>query len=196
MMRLSRRVVLYGRPRHLILGIEVVDLFSSRDETRIDALRMALLQLESNHPEFLEQFRRDVRRIVLLAVGPRYWIRERTCVLPDPNRLSTTRLAMTIVHEGTHARQAASGQQFNYETLGAQEVECVGAEVDYASRIAGAEEDVEWAVSKLERPWWTADQKLGRYLSDLEQLQAPDWVLRIAERRVSRARQRNSDDGG
>jgi len=130
----------------------------AEDRMRITAQLAAAIQLLSRHaPIRLAALQRDLPRIL---VGPTHHLAEciyasSMCLLQfeyvaDP-KTSPLKLAMTLVHEGTHARLLRAG--FPYEERLRRRVErlCVLSEIIFARRVPDSDADVSSAVGRLDR---------------------------------------------
>lgn len=134
-------------------------------EDAIRTLSDALALIERTLPEVYKRLQEQVRRLVLVrAGGPVYWpflnaiaLNTRSVSQADPDLL-----AMTLVHEGAHARLFHRG--IDYPRRRREQIEkiCVGAEVRLARLLPDASELERLATEKLERLWWTDAALAGR----------------------------------
>lgn len=171
-------------PRIHSEGFEIIDFAESGSElpslgTRIgDAIRI----IGERDPRRFARLRRDVDRFLIASVsGPEYIHPLRACMLSASfvQRASSEQLALTIVHEATHARLSAMGINYDYPIRERIERACVREEVDFAARLPCPQELVAEAAAKLDDPWWTEEREFERRLRQLEQLGRPAWYRRL-----------------
>jgi len=144
--------------RSEVAGFELID--TTDDDSRIatgqllEALRLA----QDTAPRVYARMQRDVRRLILLKAGsPEFWpfanaiaLKKATVEAAEPSLL-----AMTLVHEATHARLWRVG--IGYPRQARQRIEhlCVNAEVTLARNLPNASELEAIALKKLGHEWWT-----------------------------------------
>lgn len=126
-----------------------------------DAIRKlsdALASIERVLPGVYTRLQEQVQRIVLVrAGGPVYWPFLRAIALTTQSvaQADPDLLAMTLVHEGAHARLFHRGIDYPRRRRAQIERICVGAEVRLARLLPDAAELERLAIAKLEREWWT-----------------------------------------
>ena len=127
---------------------------------RADAVCRALDLLRTTDRRRFDRLLRDVDRILLLPSSKfagQYWAFSKTVVLSSVSveREETLSIAMTIVHEATHARLTSAGVPF----LGKEERSercCVDEEIAFAERVPGSARLIEGAKMKLDSRYWNS----------------------------------------
>src|SRR6266404_3234344 len=98
-------------------------------------------------------------------------------------KLLPEELAMTIVHETTHANLTRRG--FGYDPATRSQVEriCVRAEIAFAKRLPDGASLAQSAIASLDRgeAFWSDEEFLQRDLKALRTLNMPAWFIRLAE---------------
>lgn len=179
-------------------GISVVIYRTNADQTRISMEKVhAALELIARHdPRSLEGMRSHFDTILvwygLDAANAGYLHSERLCMLSfryvEKESTEPARLAMTLVHELTHARHFSRGRPLR----GAHaEWLCIGAELAFIKKVPGTEHLRVAAARRLERrpDFYSAAADTERQLADLEAGGAR-WsaaLLRYLQRRQARA---------
>jgi hypothetical protein len=159
--------------------LEVVNLTTETPDRAIEHLRVAIDLIRITSPNRLVRIHRDVRRVLLIwAGGPIYWPYANGFAidLVAAQDLPADRLALTIVHEATHARLWRAGFRYTPDIRERIEHICVRAELDLAERLPDAAELTNGLRKKLAQPWWT-ESALA------ERLRAAREVLRQVGRR-------------
>jgi hypothetical protein len=94
-------------------------------------------------------------------------------------------LAMTIVHETTHANLHRHG--FDYDPAKRSQIEriCVRAEIAFAKRLPGGASLAQAATARLDygETFWSEEEFLQRGLKALHTLNIPTWFINWIERR-------------
>ena len=138
-------------------------------------------------PKRLRRIQRDVKYLLVTdAPSSAYLALSRTCLLSRRlvGRRHPVRVALTIVHEATHARIASAGI-ISRDSLRARiEKRCVAEQVALLMKLrdAGYGGTEAWATyleERLRRPWWTPDEVLRRKEMMLQEHGAPRWLLRL-----------------
>jgi hypothetical protein len=175
----------FGR-RIALRGFDVRALLPQKDEWvrirhRLDA---AFVLLERYAPARFAMLQRDIRRVWVTGIPSRgAFVRERAmCVLDfDFVTGDSTRheeIALTMVHEGTHARLARAG--FGYEEQLRARIErlCIGSELVVARRLPAAEELVAETFERLtwDDATWSSEAIRHRHLDALQDL---GWAGRL-----------------
>lgn len=168
-------------PRQKCLSIDVFDLTS--DTTRAAeyfAMVTSALELIARYqPMRLERMRRDLRRILVVRqAAAAYWPHMRACVM-TPAELSAGDagdVALTLVHEATHARIHVRG--IEYEPARRERIErlCVRQQVEFAELLPNGERHIAHLTDALQAPWWT-DQHLRQNKLNLLEQNAPQWLV-------------------
>lgn len=202
MMRLLGRVTdLVTRPLEVLLlsaamrlwptarvdGFQIVTLAGPASELAevAEPIKNALRVIREHAPRRFARLRLDVRRFVVVSVtGPEYIPSIRACMLSGSYVKTSTAesLAMTIVHEATHARLSAVGIRYTPGMRDRIERRCVREEVAFAEALPDGEELATRALAKLENPWWSEEQELERRISQLRELGRPEWYISVYRR--------------
>jgi hypothetical protein len=127
-------------------------------DTARQRLEEALALLEAKLPREHDRLMRDVERVFLLkAGGPEYWPFARAIVFKKETveRAEVPVLAMSLLHEGVHARLWAMGIGYPERLRSRIEQICVRAEVQLARALPDSADLEAFAKEKLEREWWT-----------------------------------------
>ena len=97
-------------------------------------------------------------------------------------------VAVTLVHEATHARLWRRG--IRDDPCGRRRMEeiCVKEQIAFAERLDNPD-ILNHLRGKLQRPWWTPAQLHERRITAWRHLGVPDWTLRCYERLVGLKRQ-------
>jgi hypothetical protein len=145
-------------------------------------LQAALALVRYYEPRRYARLKNDCLRFLFTPFdGAEYFPDCRTCVLGRSVVFqSPDRLAIAIVHEGTHARISA----FGVRSAGVRErVEraCVRAECAFATRLPDGAQLAAEAAEKLAHPWWTTETLLARRAKELDQLGWPRWLQRACK---------------
>ena len=180
------RATLRVWPHHSIRGFLVTDLSSAGSGLPevLSKLESALALYALHDARGFDRFCRNVRRFVLVDVpGPEYVHCVRACMLRAAyvEEASPEQVAMTVVHEGTHARLWSAG--FDYAPTRRQRIEsiCVRAETAFAMKLPVGEQLAEQARGKLREDWWSEENEYRRRLGQLKELGRPGWYLRFYE---------------
>jgi hypothetical protein len=185
--RLTLRAVLYPiliwtGPRQRCLGIEVADLTDGEDDSTpyFAKVTSALEIIAQYQPKRLDRIRRDLRFIVIFnQQAGSYWHDLRACVLPhDIIAMNTERVAVSIVHEATHARLHARGIPYDLPLRARVEGVCINEEVSLLRFLANGSERAAARLALLETPWWTEEQLRERAIYSLN-MYAPPWLARL-----------------
>lgn len=185
---------LMHRPR-VIMGIEISPWFIEERWAPVffGRTRRALELIERYDPRRLARIRHDVRmiggtvghnskfdpdgRIILLT---------RSLVL----RATAADVAMTIVHEATHARIIDRGIHYFPVNRARIEAACVRQEAAFARRLPGGDALADRGIANLEHAWWTPRRIHESNLDVLRELELPAWadrwLARVSLRRAAR----------
>lgn len=161
-----------------------VRAFASNTESQAarNQLARALELIESSDPMRMRRLRRDLRGILLTSTGAGSFLPAlRICQLGMGYalRVQPEELAMTVVHEATHARLFQLG--CGYRSVDREVIEriCVEAEIRFARKLPGSEALAAKAEALLQRRWWTEEAALTSAHTSLRQLEVPEWLLRV-----------------
>lgn len=171
-------------PKQNCLGINIVDLTNDEeDPTPYFAKVASALEIIAQHqPWRLDRMRRDLRYILIVKQpGATYWHDLRACVLPlrSFNSTDTEKIALSIVHEATHARIRSYGIPYDPADLARVERMCVNEEVSLVHFFADGSERAARLLSNLEVPWWTPEDMRNRKIRAMEMNNAPPWLVRL-----------------
>jgi hypothetical protein len=142
----------------------------------------AAIELIAKHdPRAHHQLSRRVKRLLVTEAGGAHFIAGiATCRIGVRSVVAqtTTWLAMTLIHEATHARLAQAGIPYNERYRARIEQLCVREEIAFAEKVPGSEAEVARARNLLSQPWWTPEQHKRNSLAELRRLGFPEWLLR------------------
>jgi hypothetical protein len=191
---LLTRFLIAVSPLSLVEGFQLVRVDSGNERLVCDRLGEALRLVRNIDPPRFQRIRRDIRRILVVkAGGPEYWplaggfILNRDYVTEAPVEL----VALTIVHEATHARLWKLGFRYRQSLRARIEAVCVRSEIRFAGGLPAGVTWIRHAEEKLEHPWWTDDKVSERRLSAMRLQGWPGWLLRVLNA-VSKSERHNS----
>lgn len=152
----SLRVLLWLSKRHRVCGIDVAVVASGHDEAPLlDKISGAISLIAEVDPRRYKRITADLDVIVCIravyALG-QYNRRLRACILDLDYVARTTspaQIAIVIVHEALHARLHRAGVPFSEHRAERFEQACIRAELDFAKKIRGGEQLVEWVQQRL-----------------------------------------------
>jgi hypothetical protein len=186
--RLTLRAALYPyliwtAPRQKCLGIDVVDLTNEEEDPApyFAKVTSALEIIARYQPKRLDRIRRDLRYILIFKQpGATYWDDLRACALSAQSVASrdTEVIALSIVHEATHARIHSRGIPYDPAHQARVERVCVNEEVSLVRLLANGSERAAQLLARLDTPWWTAEQMRERGIRRLE-MNAPPWLVKL-----------------
>lgn len=186
---------LMRRSGHLteVAGVEVLDLGLEPREDAIEAIRGAINLLEHFGPTFLRRLNRESRRYVLFDHSfPEYWSLVGAIVLGknELERANNGQIALSLVHEGTHARLERLGLSARRYGLDRIEEACLDRERALAATFPDQERWLAYVESKASVRWWTTEHSARRIEARLAGTN-PTRVRRLLARLVSRWATRN-----
>jgi hypothetical protein len=187
------------------IGMSFPDKNHPADFLKIDQALNLISELD---PRRYHQIKRDVKKI-WVYIAPGYyaqWMNElQTCILDRDyfcrTNVSPAELALTLVHEATHARLDKLKIKYTEEIRHRVEQLCVKSEIAFAKRLPNGQKFVEIAESRLQTPesYWTNAQFQQRDLDTLAELRKKSWVARIlypiVKRRVDKRNARSLPRG-
>jgi hypothetical protein len=144
--------------RSRVADFELVDATDDLSPIPEERLLQSFSLIRDTLPTVYRRLRRDIRSVILLkAGGPEYWPLTRTIAFKKSvvERAEVPLLAMTLVHEATHARLWNVGIGYPVKARARIERLCVSAEVRLARELPDAEELESFALAKLKNEWWT-----------------------------------------
>jgi hypothetical protein len=165
----------------MIDGVEVVDATPvSREEMK--TVTAALDLIARADVRRFARLRRDLRRVILVTHGgPEYVHAIRGCVISanDVRQQSAERVAMTLVHEATHARLGALGFAHKWTLRDRIEKRCVEEEISFIQRVPGTDRLLKEARKALVTSWHSDSQLFERTILQLRSLGRPEWLLSL-----------------
>lgn len=179
------RAAMLMSKRTSVEGFEVANLSESKEDSELlRRVREVLLLISRTEPSFFRRMKQAVCRILIAPSGGAagsYWSFLDGCALSAHHVLtdSTTSVAMTLIHEATHARLHHKGIRYTPQLRPRIEAMCIRAEVEFARRVPGTEQLVAEAESALSKPWWSGEAQKTRKLNQLRTLGVPGWLLRV-----------------
>lgn len=156
--RLTASAILLLSSRQELAGLNVSTARGASSAISLLKLREALSLIESRLPLVHSRMMGDIRRIILVhSGGPEYWPFVNGIALTQGivERSDVDLLAMTLVHEATHAHLMARGIPYSEENRERIERICVKAEVRLARLLPNSSDLEAFALEKLQRQWWT-----------------------------------------
>ena len=171
------RVLMLISPRSRSHGLDIFDLTAgaSRSADHFARVDAALDVIDRYQTRRLLRLKRDVHRFLIVdQTGPEFWPRLHACVLtPRGLSLDDEDVAVTIVHEATHARLYATGIPYHPKLRDRIERCCVKQEIAFAHSLQRGAALAETSRTRLETPWWTPDALFERRLSQLQEAGHP-----------------------
>lgn len=167
------------------VGIMVYDFTDAEDSTSYFAKITSALELIAQYqPRRLDRIRRDLRRILVWKrVQASYWHLLRACTL-TPQELDTRSdidVALSIVHEATHARIDMRGIRYKAELRERIERACVDEEIQFANLVPDGPEHVEYLSRVFEKPWYSDEQLRQNKIEEIKQNYPPSvarWFIK------------------
>lgn len=150
-------------------------------------ISQALSLISEFDPCRYRQIKRDVKRIWLFIAKPAAgrWMNElQACILDKEFYCGLTpasRMALTIVHEATHARLYKFKIKYTEETRARVEQICIKSELAFAKRLPNGKDLIKMVESKLKRTedFYSDAQFQQRNLQALDELGKKSWLARI-----------------
>lgn len=155
--------------------------------TSLGRFESALTLIAEVEPLRFRRLQSDVKRFLITdTTSSRYLRLTRTCVLPVGRVLESSRerLALTIVHEATHARIARAGVLPTVDKQARIEQRCVKEEIRFLNvlKVAGYNGTDDWAahlMRQLDIRWWTEDYRFRKANQELVDRGAPNWLVKL-----------------
>jgi hypothetical protein len=185
------RLALFLSPRRQVEDFIVANLSESMEtEALFAGVARAVALIQRWEPRRVPRMRRYVRRIV---VGPSggpagsYVRALDACMLSAEHivRDSTASVAMTLVHEATHARIECAGVPYAMPIRARIEALCMKEEIEFGALVPGAEGLLAEANRALESSWWENEHELAAREGQLRALGMPAWMRRPRGKRKS-----------
>jgi hypothetical protein len=170
-------------------GFDVRALMPQHREWSVirDRLDAALGLLERHARPRYQMLQRDIQRVWVTGIPSQgAFIADRAMCVLDFDFVTTevTRpeeVALTLIHEGTHARLRRAG--FGYDARIRPRIErlCIGSELVVARRLPGAADLADDASQRLawDDDTWSAESIRGRHIDALQEL---GWAGRLGYR--------------
>lgn len=189
----SRRQELARGPREVMHGVPVVVFRddAARVRARMDRVRAALELVARHDPKSLAGMADHFDHVQVLSTlgvpNAQYLHGERLCLLSaaylDRPETEPARLAMTLVHEFTHARHLSRGGGATM-SLAQQEWLCIGAELAFVRKVPGTEPLRRAARKRLERrpDFYDRPAEKQREADFIHAQRLPRWFVWMMER--------------
>jgi|SRR5215472_17490661 len=160
-----------------------------RDRQRAESrLGEALVLLKQYTPLRLAYLEKDLPKLSIFVAGAAYakcYARIQLCLLDEEyvlgDQTTAIDLALTLVHEGTHARLARAGFRYTDDRRARIERICYGAELVVARRIPGAERSVrsfERSIAAKDTYYSRSVQRTRELRKTAEAMKELGWVAR------------------
>ena len=166
-----------------LVDFEVFMAPENEDEL-FSRLAAAIDLIERYDPRLRQEIATNLRRVLITsASGAHYLRRLKACRLGAQTvlRASNLSLAMTIVHEATHARLERELSSYSPENRERVERACVEAEIAFAERVPGSESEIANVRELLATRWWEPATVRNDTLKEIERLGIPHWIRRLLE---------------
>lgn len=178
--RLWLRLMLRASTKTRFGGLNLA-VFGDDAEDKFAKLREACMLIKRTSPWRFSQIERDLDVLfVVYRLGARYVPELRACMLGEEYLTRpAAEIAMTIIHEGTHARLWKCG--FGYDVPVRERIEriCVRMEVSFARRVPGTEQMIAYALKQLAKPWWNTADVINQGLDQLRAEGVPEVFVRV-----------------
>jgi len=177
------RGLLLFSPKTRVGGLTVASL--SADDYFDDSVAKVSLALDLiglHAPRRLGQVQRELQWVILVAGSANYFLpglRAHVVGAREICEASPEYLAVSLVHEATHARLERLGFRFDPEREWRIEALCVDEAASLAVGIPGCEDLARHTRDALRVPWWGADRVRAQRLQQLEAHGIPTWVRRL-----------------
>lgn len=189
--RLTVAALAPGCDRGSAYGIRLVAFDeSSRGQGELFFARvtLALGLIERYDPRWIRRMRRDFSGIWLGGSpgAPCFDVMTRRCVLNWNSVMygGILDLALTLIHEATHARIASRGMaRHPVAPAVRQEGAAVRQEMAFVALMPATGDRLRHLATKLDDPWWTPERMLQRLRAWNREAEIPDWLARRIERR-------------
>jgi hypothetical protein len=150
--------------RQVAAAIEVIDTY---DRATADDARSRvrwLLFTETSGGSYLEGIRS-------IRLGIEY-----------AQRVAPLDLAMTMIHELTHAKMSEAGTRYTGPSREPIERACVAAEIGFARLVPDSDAAIERTQALLATEWWRPENAAPRSERELIDRGVPSWVARLLGR--------------
>lgn len=131
---------LASRHRSPLMEIRTFDV---RHDASLLAKRVmdAVALVNLVEPRRFSRMRRDVRYcLVMSAKSSAYWVLTGTCLISEKRARESNeiRIALTLVHEATHARIARAGVHYSTRSRLRVERRCIREQISFVQRLGAA----------------------------------------------------------
>jgi hypothetical protein len=143
-------------------------------------LALALELIDRYDPRLGARLRRDVGGIWFIPAGNTHWntgVRAVALDLRYATRGTIEDLALTLVHEATHARHHALGVRYRGKEPRA-EASCIRAAMAFADRLEPGQMSRP-SLDALVEPWWTPEKRDSKVAEAHKILDIPPFLSRI-----------------
>jgi hypothetical protein len=192
--RLNRLLFRIGSKRSVASAtISVTPLFPGLKRLAAARLTHALELVQQRDPKRFRRMCADMPRIVVgvpevgdAAYHPDIELCVVSFELLTRRELTSTQLALLVVHEATHARIERAGIRYVPERRARIERACLRAELAFAERFSGRERD--WYVSQYSAklaapmPEFSDEGLIEREAAESRQLGVPNWFIERVRR--------------
>lgn len=194
--------ILYFSYHDVIDGLWVGAFVDKKQSGRILGNLREALALIRNHDPY--RYRRVIKRLDKIFVHPspnqgEYVAPLRRCIVSTrtAEEGDILRIALTIIHESTHAELFDRGIGYDADIRRRVEEVCSRQELIFGSKLPGSAallEETEYRMT-LPAETWSYEASIQRDVEYLEQESSiPTWlvqgILKLRERRIERARRR------
>lgn len=181
--------VLYGISKKVViegLTVAMVDVGNGGLNVPLRArLALALELIDHYAPRFGARLRRDVKAIIVEpAGGTHFSVRMRVIQLDARwsihGRIED--LALTLVHEATHARCRSLGVGYRGKERRSEAL-CLRAEAAFADLLE-ADQVPRPSLDALDKPWWTVEENERRFVDAMKVLGQSEALTQVLARRL------------
>ena len=182
------RTVLFLTRHPIAGGFKIVDFAPKGTFASVlPVVNEAIDLIATYDPRRYHRIRRDIRYIIVartpLSEVAEYWPNLRACIL-DPSFVGSHAagsIALSIVHEATHARLWKAGVRYGENVRARVERRCILEEIAFARRVPDGGELESEARGRLHDPaFWGDEAMRSRQQKRLEAIGMPAWVRRLA----------------
>ena len=150
-----------------------------------EKLAAGIALVKTIDPRRYARLENDVARFVLVAAGGEFYdldIHAQFFDLGGLGRRSIEDIALTIVHEATHARLQGIGIHYTPASAPRIEACCVAQEIAFAQRLPDGAQLASEAARKLDTPWWDQEAMAKRHIALVESI-GSTFFSRLVQRR-------------
>lgn len=180
---LITRILILLSPKGAVAGFEIAALNDELTPQILQQLDQALKLIAHANDRSFRRISRDVRRILIVrAGGPEYWPLADGFLLNSSmvQQAAPSVIALTIVHEATHARLWRAGFRYHLENRHRIERICLRAEANFACLLSVPDSEHDTLRDRLANAWWLPDQIAERQARARRQLW-PRWLVKLSQ---------------